>query len=218
MTDKQIITKSQMIMRIAELSAQLQTKHKECKDLRNDIKEIASLLDLDTGEEYNFGNIEMAIKDIKQECERLKKQAGCYSCGTCNGKEDYRHLEKHHIGLRKSFDECHKQLDQLKAKNEDLKKTNNHIEHNRNQKANKLIRIEKLIIACSTGYTDEFIQELLVILHEPEPSSFENKYKQTLTEIKEICNSVWGNGLDEEVDKFDLILRKISECEVEDER
>ena len=37
------------------------------------------------------------------------------------------------------------------------------------------------------------------------------KYKQALTEIKEICNSVWGNGLDEEVDKFGLILEKISE-------
>ena len=37
------------------------------------------------------------------------------------------------------------------------------------------------------------------------------KLKQTLTEIKEICNSVWGNGLDEEVDKFGLIQEKISE-------
>ena len=37
--------------------------------------------------------------------------------------------------------------------------------------------------------------------------------KQTLTEIKEVCNSVWGNGLDEEVDKFDLILQKIREVE-----
>ena len=62
-----------------------------------------------------------------------------------------------------------KQIDQLKAENEELKKVNRHIEHNRTQKADKLMRIEKLIIACSTGYTDEFIQELLVILHEPEP-------------------------------------------------
>jgi hypothetical protein len=41
------------------------------------------------------------------------------------------------------------------------------------------------------------------------------KLKQTLIEIKEICNSVWGNGLDEEVDKFGLILQKISEVEDE---
>ena len=39
------------------------------------------------------------------------------------------------------------------------------------------------------------------------------KLKQTLTEIKEICKSVWGNGLDEEVDKFEQILQKISEVE-----
>ena len=44
-----------------------------------------------------------------------------------------------------------------KAENEELKKANKHIEHNRNQKADKLMRIEKLITACQTGYTDEFI-------------------------------------------------------------
>lgn len=62
--------------------------------------------------------------------------------------------------------------EQLQAKEQEcerLKKVNRHIEHSRTQKADKLMRIEKLIIACSTGYTDEFIQELLVILHEPEP-------------------------------------------------
>lgn len=85
---------------------------------------------------------------------------------------------------------------QFKAKEqecEELKKANKHIEHNRNQKAGKLMRIEKLITACSTGYTDEFIQELLVILHEPEPNSFENKYKATLTKIKEIAEKVYND-------------------------
>lgn len=41
------------------------------------------------------------------------------------------------------------------------------------------------------------------------------KLKQALTEIKEIAKSVLGNGLDEEVDKFELILDKISEVEDE---
>ena len=85
---------------------------------------------------------------------------------------------------------------ELQAKEQEckeLKKANKHIEHNRNQKADKLMRIEKLITACSTGYTDEFIQELLVILHEPEPNSFENKYKATLTEIKEIAEKVYND-------------------------
>ena len=43
-----------------------------------------------------------------------------------------------------------------------------------------------------------------------------NKLKQTLAEIKEICKSVCGNGLDEEVDKFGDIIDKINE--VEDEK
>lgn len=54
----------------------LKAKEQENKDLREDIKDIANLLDLDTGEEYNFGNIELEIKQLKakeQECEELKK-------------------------------------------------------------------------------------------------------------------------------------------------
>ena len=54
---------------------QLKRKEQECKDLREDIKDIANLLDLDTGEEYNFSNIELEIKQLKakeQECEQLK--------------------------------------------------------------------------------------------------------------------------------------------------
>lgn len=54
------------------------------------------------------------------------------------------------------------------AENEELKKANKHIEHNRNQKAYKLKRIEKLITACSTGYTDDFIKSILAILLEVE--------------------------------------------------
>lgn len=63
-----------------------------------------------------------------------------------------------------------KTIDQLKQEIEELKKANKHIEHNRNQKAYKLKRIEKLIIACSTGYTDDFIQSILAILLEVEPT------------------------------------------------
>ncbi len=36
--------------------------------------------------------LQTELQAKEQECERLKKQAGCYSCGTCNGKEDYRNL------------------------------------------------------------------------------------------------------------------------------
>ena len=84
---------------------QLARKEQECKDLREDIKDIANLLDLDTGEEYNFGNIELEIKQLKakeQECEELKKandeknelliKLGCPTTATAKRKVLY--LEK----------------------------------------------------------------------------------------------------------------------------
>ena len=40
MTDKQIITKSQMIMRIAELSANLKAKEQECEELKRYLNKI----------------------------------------------------------------------------------------------------------------------------------------------------------------------------------
>ena len=38
MTDKQVITKSQMIMRIAELSANLEAKEQECEELKKELQ------------------------------------------------------------------------------------------------------------------------------------------------------------------------------------
>lgn len=52
---------------------------------------------------------------------------------------------------------------------EELKEIIKHIDHNRMQKANKLKRIEEIIIACKSGYTDEFIQSILAIVLEAEP-------------------------------------------------
>lgn len=53
---------------------QLKGKEQECEELRTDIKDIANLLDLDTGEEYNFGNIELEIKELKQQLDQLKAE------------------------------------------------------------------------------------------------------------------------------------------------
>ena len=69
------------------------------------------------------------IQAKEQECEDLKKQYNCYACGTCKGKEDYKNLETHHIGLRKSFDELHKQLDQLKQTLAEIKEICNSVEN-----------------------------------------------------------------------------------------
>ena len=30
-----------------------------------------------------------------QECEKLKKQYNCNACGSCNGKEDYKNMQRH---------------------------------------------------------------------------------------------------------------------------
>ena len=68
---------------------------------------------------------------------------------------------------------CTYKLEQkLKRKEQECerwKEANKHIEHNRTQKANKLKRIEEILIACKSGYTDEFIQSILAIILEAEP-------------------------------------------------
>ena len=82
--------------------------------------------------------------------------------------------------------EMQKEIDQLKAENETYK---------------KMLEDEEIILALNEVRTGE--RHLWY--------NKAQRLEQTLAEIKEICNSVWGNGLDEEVDKFDLILQKISE-------
>ena len=77
---------------------------------------------------------------------------------------------KEHIRYYKNESKRYKkEIGKLKAENEELKKVNRHIDHNRMQKANKLMQIEKIIMACESGYTDEFIQSLLEILLAAEP-------------------------------------------------
>ena len=67
------------------------------------------------------------------------------------------------------FKKLSQQLKRKEQECERLKEVNEHIEHNRTQKANKLKRIEEMIIACESGYTDEFIQSILAIVLEVEP-------------------------------------------------
>lgn len=61
MTDKQIITKSQMIMRIAELSANLEAKEQECERLKHD-------------NGYEVGALEKTIDNLKADREEALKQ------------------------------------------------------------------------------------------------------------------------------------------------
>ena len=55
-----------------------------------------------------------AWEELKAENERLKTQYNCYACGNCRGKEDYKNLEKHHLGLRKQFDKKVQTLRKIK--------------------------------------------------------------------------------------------------------
>ena len=113
--------------------------------------------------------------------------------------------------LTKELEEKEIVIDQLKAENKILEKDKANLDaiketlkaqfkqlEKENVKLKELVktRIEDLCDSCGASSMM------------PMPCKV---YEQVLTEIKEICNSVWGNGLDEEVDKFGLILQK---CEV----
>ena len=65
MIDKQITTKSQMIMRVAELSMKLQVKEQECEELKDRLKKIAEFR-----------------QDYCMNCEDLLKPT--HSCCGCN--------------------------------------------------------------------------------------------------------------------------------------
>lgn len=48
---------------------------------------------------------------LEQECEELRKQYNCNACGTCNGKEDYKNMQKH---CEKAIAQNHKYKQELK--------------------------------------------------------------------------------------------------------
>ena len=211
---------------ILALGDKLKLKEQECEWLQLWLPIVARI-------EKRFGNLKRAkdidylayveqifaeLDQLKSDNDSLKSELMQTNCYLEADKETIDQLKEENEGLKQRLHQCWKveysfveQIDQLKGKNGELKKINNHIEHNRNQKADKLMRIEKLITTCSTGYTDEFIQELLVILHEPEPSSFENKYKSTLVEIKEVANYSFNLSTSELMAKLEQILQKINE-------
>ena len=170
MTDKEMICKcDDKDCEQCSFEKQLRAKEQECFELQKTANAYNYLVKLANYRLDKIEELQQQLKAKEQECEMLKKQYNCYACDTCTGKEDYINLKRHCESAIKSLHNKLAELDQLKAENEELKKTNIHIDNNRIVKAEKLKRIEDLIIACNSGYTDEFTQELLVILHEPEP-------------------------------------------------
>ena len=117
---------------------QLKRKEQECKALREDIKDIANLLDLDTGEEYNFGNIELEIKQLKvkeQEYEELRKYHN--KCCEENANKEAEWLEKFNqvsIGFYNG-DYCNTEhCSLLKAKEQECEELKNIINEAKNSK------------------------------------------------------------------------------------
>lgn len=163
--------------------------YKKCENCYKDGK---------TPDEESCKKCEDDLKAKEQECEELKTQYNCYACGTCKGKEDYRNLERHHIGLRKSFDELHKQLYQLKAEKEELKK--------------ELFRLNSII---------DFVK-----VTEHSAINKYKQFKQTLTEISKIMKKHCRKCKKDKFYHFQLcctckyteILQKIRKCEVENEK
>lgn len=115
-----------------------------------------------------------------------------------------------------------KQLTRKTQECEELKEANRHIDTNRQCKGSKLKRIEDLISACKIGYTDEFTQEILDIIQEPEPTindySIIDRYSETLKTIEEICLNdvhVFADGTQLRYDSLDDILDVINRLKEE---
>lgn len=68
--------------------------------------------DLCRGCQYrnDYKNIQTTFQAKEQECEKLKKQYNCYACGTCNGKEDYKNMQRH---CEKAIAQNHKYIQAL---------------------------------------------------------------------------------------------------------
>jgi hypothetical protein len=60
---------------------------------------------------FEIEKLKEQLQAKEQECERLRKQYNCNACGTCNGKEDYKNMQKH---CEKAIAQNHKYKQELK--------------------------------------------------------------------------------------------------------
>lgn len=124
------------------------------KEIINDYKAMIHNLQRECTEKTN--NIVALSEQLKRKEQELsnEKQAAQIDIGNLN----------------RACLELRQELEEREQECEELRKANIHIYTNRKFKDQKLKRIEDLIINCQSGYTDEFIQELLSIILENEPS------------------------------------------------
>lgn len=115
---------------ITSIEKQLARKTQECEELKHNYNAIKQCND------NNMQTLDEAIKEkceAEQELEKVKKQYKCYSCGTCNGKEDYYNLAGHHENAIKSLHKAQRELDQLKATKKQAEQQLNELRKERNK-------------------------------------------------------------------------------------
>lgn len=131
-------------------------------------------------------------KRKEQECEKVKKQFRCSSCGTCRGKEDYNNMSRHFDKLRESFDFTFNTLEKVLEAEVYLYKTyiDKTFTGNFDWENDKVsIHLEKFIKDSIEHI--KFIDETNKILYQEKCELIElnKQYKQALQEIKEIITN-----------------------------
>lgn len=128
------------------------------------------------------------LKQKEQECNTLKSQLDFAVRQKERFEQQCEALKSEGFTRESLITEQENEIDELRQECKELKKANQHIDANRQRKGSKLKRIEELISACETGYTDEFIQKIYGIIQEPEPTindySITDRYRKALVEIE----------------------------------
>ena len=138
------------------------------------------------------------LKRKEQECEKVKKQFRCSSCGTCRGKEDYNNMSRHFDKLRESFDFTFNTLEKVLESEVYLYKTyiDKTFTGNFDWENDKVsIHLEKFIKDSIEHI--KFIDETNKILYQEKCELIESnkQYKQALQEIKDYCNKYPQNSI-----------------------
>ena len=142
----------------------------------------------------------IACKEYNTKLNYCKNNPNCYFKQLARKTQEYEQLEEKYEALKLENQEGYEIVAELKQECEELKKANQHIDANRQCKGSKLKRIEDLISACKTGYTDEFTQKIYGIIQEPEPTindySIIDRCRKALEEIETVtkinCEEICG--------------------------
>ena len=175
---------------------QLKAKEQECEDLRKDIKDIANLLDLDTGEEYNFGNIESAIKNYCADCdvaERMRKVTYAATGGRLSYANytveaiEQAYNDQLRIDVEYRTKELEEQLKRKEQECERLKEENKEIRKYQYEQDFLQQQLDQL--KSDNKHLNDLLNQALKELEES---------REAIEKIKKICGIWIVNGLSEE--------------------